>query len=220
MLSVAEITAKGEIYQFFASLYLKLPSEKSLEGLISLLPYLTEIFGESKEIIELKELLLAGQQRKEALSEYQQDFYDLFFVPASGRYAPAIESAVRYNKIWGETEIEVKERYRNANYFPEELEIYDPFKWIGMSDQLGFEVGYLAHLCKTETYASMEERKWIEEEKREFLTKNLLPFVEKYLELLTQVGDGTLYLPVTQLLLRFIQLDLEDIENDEVIRYA
>lgn len=205
MLTISTIVSREKMYQFFASIFLKEPSDALLRGINETLPLLSEALldGEAKD--RLEGLLSEYMDGKKGLMEWKQDYYDLFFVPVSGRYAPAIESVQMEGKLWGEAEREMAERYRRAWFYPEDLEIYDPIKALKMADFLGLELAYLAHLCNMETYSGMEMREKIEAEERETIMLHLLPWIKRYRPLFMKAGEDTLYAPM----LRFIELFLE-----------
>ncbi|WP_028986373.1 TorD/DmsD family molecular chaperone [Thermicanus aegyptius] len=214
MLNRSEITMREEMYQFFASFFLKEPSEGLLEGLRIVLPSLKEDFQGEEAILQLERLLTTYTEKGRRLEDFQQDFYDLFFVPISGRYAPAVESVLLHHQFWGEAERDLAERYRRAWFYPDDLEIYPPLKQLGMADYLGFELAYMAHLCNMETYSGMGIRKRVEQEEAEILDLHLLLFVNRYLPKLQEAGEETLYFPMLQLLQRFIEKDRQLLSCD------
>lgn len=219
MLSIAEITARENLYQFFASSLLKEPSKEFLQGLTEMLPYLKEIFTDVS-FSEWDDLLQSYQNGKITLQDLKQDFYDLFFVTVSGRYSPAVESIVLYQKMWAETEFEMAQRYEKAKFKPEDLQIFAPFKQLRMADLLGYELAYLAHLCKMETNSSMEVRQQIQLEELNLLEEHLIPFVQKYKETSSFLTKGTLYGVMIELILQFAQMDRQMILDSGVIEYA
>lgn len=220
MLSIAEITARENIYQFFTSLLLKEPSEQLVEGLIDTIPYLKEIFAEDVSFSEWDHFIKECNKENVKIDKLQQDFYDFFFVPTSGIYSPAVESITVYNKMWSETEIDLANRYEKVKFVPEDLDIYTPFKQLGMSDLLGFELGYMAHLCNMETYSTMEIRERVKEEELNMLETHLIPFINKYYDSIKPLADGTIYSLLVELIRTFVELDREFILNSGVISYA
>ncbi|MFV9511299.1 TorD/DmsD family molecular chaperone [Tepidibacillus sp. LV47] len=220
MLSIIEITAREQLYQFFASLFLKEPSREWLEGLIATTPYLKTLFAEEISFQEWDRLIDQYLQGDLTIEKIQQDFYDLFFVPVSGRYAPCVESIVRYNKMWGETEIDLRERYEQVKFIPEKLDIYLPIKQLAMSDHLGYELAYMAHLCNMETHSRMELRQRIQEEEIEMLEGHLIPFIKGYAESFISIATGTFYALFVQLVQKFLELDRQMILNSEVNGYG
>ncbi|MFT9486759.1 MAG: molecular chaperone [Tepidibacillus sp.] len=220
MLSIGEITAREHIYQFLTSMLLKEPTPELIQGLVDTLPYLKEIFAEEVSFDEWDQIIQNYQNGVKTIEELQQDFYDLFFVPTSGRYSPAVESIVIYNKMWGEIEVELANRYEAAQFVPENLDIYTPFKQLGMSDLFGYQLGYMAHLCGMETYSFMDVRGKIQEEELGMLEQHLIPFIAKYRESFDLDAQGTIYRVLIELIQQFIEMDRELILNSGVISYA
>lgn len=219
MLSIAEITARENLYQFFASSLLKEPSKEFLQGIIETAPYLKEIFTDVS-FSEWDQIFQNYQNGMITLPDLRQDFYDLFFVTVSGRYFPAVESIVLYQRMWSETEFEVAQRYEKVNFKPADLQIFVPFKQLGMADLLGYELAYLAHLCKMETNSSMELRRQIQLEELNMLEEHIIPFVQKYKDLSFFLTKGTLYGVLIDLILHFAQMDRQMILDSGVIEYA
>jgi len=220
MLSIAEISAREQIYQFLASSLLKEPSKELMDGLQEMLPLLKESFSSAISFDEWEDILQLYQKGIKTLQDLQQDFYDLFFVPNSGRYSPAVESIVLQHKMWTEIELEVAQRYEKVHFDPENLQVFIPFKQLKMADLLGFELAYMAHLCHIETYSSMETREKLHQEELNMLEKHLIPFVEKYKEHAATFMEGTLYRGLIDLILHFSETDRQLILNSGVIQYA
>ncbi|TCS82454.1 TorD/DmsD family molecular chaperone [Tepidibacillus fermentans] len=220
MLSISEITAREQLYQFFASLFLKEPSREWLEGLIVITPYLKELFADEISFQEWDQLIDHYLKGSLKIEEIQQDFYDLFFVPTSGRYLPAVESIVLYNKLWGETEVELAKRYEQTKFIPEQLDIFPSIRQLRMSDHLGYELGYMAYLCNMETHSRMEIRQQIQGEEIEMLEDHLIPFVKRYAETFIPIASGTFYGLFVQLLEKFLETDRQMILTSEVNCYG
>ena len=220
MLSISEITAREQLYQFLASLFLKEPSREWVEGLIVTTPHLKELFAEEVSFEEWDQWIDRFLQGEIKIEDIQQDFYDFFFVPTSGRYSPAVESIVLHNKMWGETEVDLAERFQQAKFNPESLDIYLPIKQLGMSDHLGYELAYMAHLCNMETHSEMEIRQRIRGEEIEMLEDHLIPFINRYIDGFLPAADGSLYAVFAQLIQKFIEIDRQMILTSEVNCYG
>jgi len=220
MLSISEITAREQLYQFFASLFLKEPSKEWMEGLIATTPHLKELFTDELSFLEWDLWVDRYLQGNLKIGDIQQDFYDFFFVPTSGRYLPAVESIVLDNQMWGEREIDLVERYDEAKFSPEQLDTYLPIKQLGMSDHLGFQLGYMAHLCNMETHSRMEIRQRIQGEEVEMLEDHLIPFTQQYTKSFVPLATGTVYGFFVQMIEKFIEMDRQMILNSEVNGYG
>ncbi|WP_339061096.1 molecular chaperone TorD family protein [Tepidibacillus marianensis] len=220
MLSISEITAREQLYQFFASLFLKEPSREWMEGLIVTTPHLKELFSDEISCTEWDQWMDRFHQGQLKIEEIQQDFYDFFFVPTSGRYSPAVESIVLDNQMWGEREIDLAERYEEAKFSPEQLDTYLPIKQLGMSDHLGFQLGYMAHLCNMETHSRMKIRQRIQGEEVEMLEDHLIPFIQKYTKEFLSLATGSIYGCFVQMIHKFVEMDRQMILNSEVNCYG
>lgn len=207
MLSISEIAARQDLYQFFSSMLLKEPNEELVEGLFQTIPYLKESFADQMTFEQWDEMHKQFQNGERTVEHIQQDFYDIFFVPISGKYSPAVESIILHNNMWGEVEREMAERFEKAQFTPEDLEIYVPFKQLGMSDLLGYQLAYMAHLCNMETYSSMEVRQQIQLEELDMIENHLIPVLQKYMEQNSASIQDTIYGPIVELLFHYIKMD-------------
>ncbi|PTQ55569.1 MAG: anaerobic dehydrogenase [Candidatus Carbobacillus altaicus] len=146
----------------------------------------------------------------------RQDFYDIFFVPYSNRYQPPIESVVRYQTIWGKPHQELSERYQQNGFDPyADPSIYTPFRMLGITDMLGFELAYLAYTLDQAQSIKFARDLWLQEA-RSFLSEHIIPFLQSYHRILNTYADDSLYAPWSTLTYDMMQHVLEGITSFSV----
>ena len=144
--------AKG--YEFLAGIFLKEPN-------VEVFQILKDWAASIEEDAELGVLLNRIEEKDPTLEGLTQEYYDLFFVPVSGRFVPPFEAAIRgafreegkktkFGSFWGSETAQISEIYKQIGFHPEELEIFEPLKQMNMPDHIGFELSFMAYLCQVE----------------------------------------------------------------------
>ncbi|WP_019851499.1 molecular chaperone [Desulfitobacterium sp. PCE1] len=145
-------------YELLAGIFLKEPTLEQFRTL--------QNWAAGLEDSSLKELLREIEEGDPELQELLQTYYDLFFVPVSGRFVPPFEAAIRgaqrqkgrkirYGGFWGDSTLQVRQIYQQIGFEPEKMNSFQPLKEMNIPDHIGFELSALACLCQAE--ASWEE---------------------------------------------------------------
>lgn len=145
---------RAKVYELFAGVFLK---EPTLEGLAILKNWAEDL----EEVSELNALLQEIETEDPELEALVQDYYDLFFVPVSGRFVPPFEAAIRgaqrqkgrktkFGGFWGNSTLELMHFYQGIGFDPKQLAVFQPLKESNIPDHLGFELCALAYLCYAE----------------------------------------------------------------------
>lgn len=140
-------------YELLASIFLNEPTWEQFRVLKKWAADLEESW--------LEELLREIEEGDPELEELQQTYYDLFFVPVSGRFVPPFEAAIRgarrqkggktkFGGFWGDSTLQISHIYQQIGFEPEKMTIFQPLKEMNIPDQIGFELAALAYLCQTE----------------------------------------------------------------------
>lgn len=143
---------RAKAYEFLAEIFLQEPDKEGITRLKSW------AHGNEQALLSLLEKIEAQDQELTVLC---QEYYDLFFVPVSGRFVPPFESAVRnalrkdgektkFGRLLGDETALVDALYRQTEFFPGRLPVFDPLKQLNVPDHLGFELAYMAYLCRLE----------------------------------------------------------------------
>ncbi|SDF42189.1 TorD/DmsD family molecular chaperone [Sporolituus thermophilus] len=216
MLSAGERSA---IYEIFASTYTKLPTVESLRDFMIFTEEITKIIDSpiSKRLAELAaERSAAAASSASALQALQQEYYDHFFVPCSGKYVPPFESAIKYNTLWSEDAVHCAACYETLGFEPRSLEIFPPLKEVAVPDHIGFQLAFMAFLTKGESVAEAESEGW-QGLQSQFLREHLLSWLPDYAAALAKTG-GEFYAALTALLAEFTSLDAGRMANSRRVR--
>lgn len=147
---------RAQGYEFLAGIFLKEPSPEGLKVLI-----LWSEAETKEESLKLEKILQEFPTNDPELLKLKQEYYDLFFVPVSGRYIPPYESAIRgavrlkkgkmkYGSHWGIPAQQLSDLYENTGFNPKALDIFEPLKETQLPDHLGLELSFMAYLCRLE----------------------------------------------------------------------
>ncbi|AHF07731.1 TorD/DmsD family molecular chaperone [Desulfitobacterium metallireducens] len=147
-------------YEVLAEIFLKEPSTEGMEGLKAWTDS-----GSTEKLLELKAILEKIQNEDSELMNLTQEYYDLFFVPVSGRFIPPFESTIRgakrekgkrikYGAHWGMQAHQLAALYEKVGFDPGTLEIFEPLKETKIPDHLGLELLFIAYLCRLEDKAA------------------------------------------------------------------
>ncbi len=142
---------RAQAYEFLAGIFLKEPSAEILSELKTWAGINAD--GESQV------LLAQIAQEDPLLDNLKQEYYDLFFVPVSGRFVPPFESAIisasrkegkktKFGSFWGLETTKVSDFYARAEFRPEQLTVFEPLRQINLPDHIGFELSFMAYLCR------------------------------------------------------------------------
>ena len=146
-----ELLAQARLLDFVASLYLRPPDIDVVEACMAAAP----VFGELLKDETLSRLMLqVGETDIESL---RGDYYDLFFVPVSGRYLPPYESVQREECLWGTLTHKVDAIYRATGFDFRELEVDSHWLAQGIPDHIGFEMAFVSALLCSQVEGPPEE---------------------------------------------------------------
>lgn len=208
---------RSDTYQFLALLLLTHPSERLVRSAGDLLA------------------MIGGEVNLErhTISAIQQEYYDRFFVPHSGRYVPPFESAVRgrgetggrikYGALMGSPAHQVMAAYQATGFDPWALEIYEPLKGVRVPDQIGFELAFMAWLADqevqvlTDADAAPEQAEGWRRFQLQFLELHLAQWAGDLARLAAQAGPG-FYADVLGAVAHWVREDLRDLEAGSWLR--
>jgi len=205
----------ADFYQFLASCFLKEPNRLWMQGAKNALDKLIQAGCLVPELQVIRHILEKNGE------DLEQAYYDLFFVPQSGRYVPPFESAVAggyerkngsyfYGNLAGKQEIAVGQYYAQMDFHWRNMDIYQPLKQIPFSDHIGFELAFVSFLCYQEQAWALEEekakiyRQW----RQEFLSRHLGRWIVKYSELVAIGSELAFYKSVIELAAAFVSHEL------------
>jgi putative dimethyl sulfoxide reductase chaperone len=145
---------RAKVYEFLAGIFLKEPNSEVFDLLKN---WVTSM----EEDTELSALLKRIKEKDPTLESLRQEYYDLFFVPVSGRYVPPFEAAIRgalreegmktkFGSFWGNETLQISQTYEQLGFRPEKLDVFEPLKQMNMPDHIGFELSFMAYLCQVE----------------------------------------------------------------------
>lgn len=172
---------RASIYEILAGSMLKEPNVQLMQSLQLLCKKTSQNMNPRKKLTKVLQEL----PKKKTT---QQDYYDLFVYPLSGRYIPPYESAMvegkeinglyRFGPMNGETTKKVEEIYSFFQFEPAQLNMFDPLKRLPLADHLGYELAFMSYLCYQESILKHGKESIVEWQKY-FLTNHLLPFIHK-----------------------------------------
>lgn len=202
-------------YEFLAGIFLKEPDTEVIK-----------IFKDKIEALdaadkdELSGIINSIQAQDPELKNLTQEFYDLFFVPVSGRFVPPFESAIRgaerqegkkikYGAHWGLQAHQLFDLYERMGFKPESLNIFEPLKQTKIPDHLGLELSFLAYLFRIEEVALQagQETTGLRQLQQEVLVNHLLGWLPQLTEDLEKVESSGYYSYFAHLALELCQED-------------
>lgn len=198
LLTDATQETRAEAYEFLAGIFLKEPSADILASLREWAQASSD-----QEGIALLDEISANDPSTESL---KQEYYDLFFVPVSGRFVPPYESAItaafrregkktKFGSFCGSETVEVSNLYERAEFHPEKLIVFEPLSQINLPDHLGFELSFMAYLCRLE--GEQENlglsTSGIRHLQASFLTRHLNRWLSLFIEDLNRVEQSGYY---------------------------
>lgn len=201
---------RTEVYKLLAYAYLNKPSKKLLQSLNQ-----TKSFFQ--EIIDAK----IPSYKKEDLKDIVQEYYDRFFIPKSGIYVPPFESAiknrtyeglkVKYGGLDSNETVHVKACYEIVDFKPEELEMFEPLRYITFPDHIAYEIAFMAYLCESQHYALSKGEKenvsrWSNLQKQ-FLQSHLGKWIRDLSSLTKSTKEG-FYSYLTDISASWVEFDL------------
>lgn len=216
---------RARAYEFLAGIFLKEPVTEVVKILKDWVQTAqgnqTDESEDEEQEDNLSEIFNRFETKDPELKGLTQEFYDLFFVPVSGRFVPPFESPIRgaerqegkkikYGSHWGLQTHRIFEYYERLGFQPEALNIFEPLKQTKIPDHLGFELSFLAYLCRLEEVAlqSGQETAGLRQLQQRILQDHLLGWLPQFIEDLERV-ESTGYYPY------FAQLALEWCQEQE-----
>ncbi|NOX80790.1 MAG: molecular chaperone TorD family protein [Deltaproteobacteria bacterium] len=139
-LNEEEQRAWVELLDFAADLYLNEPNPECLVGCRAAGRLLDGIFPEES----FPEMFAAAETGPAA--EILQEYFDLFFVPVSGRYLAPFEAAHREKYLAPELPVLIGRLYAETGFAPARLDIPSYMQSLNRPDHIGFEMAFLARL--------------------------------------------------------------------------
>lgn len=192
------VLARAKAYEFLAGIFLKEPTREALDELKTW----AKAGGEMQLLFLIEQLEAQDQE----LKELKQEYYDLFFVPVSGRFIPPFESAIRgalrtdgqktkFGALWGEETIKVSALYERMGFNPQLLPIFEPLRQLNLPDHIGAELAYMAYLCHLEAERQNLNPpvKAVQTFEKEFLRSHLLKWLPDFSEDLRKVHQSGFY---------------------------
>lgn len=210
---------RAKAYEFLAGIFLKEPTAEVFE--------LIKDWAESiEEETGLRSLLERIKEKDPSLEALTQEYYDLFFVPVSGRFVPPFEAAIRgalrgegkktkFGSFWGSETAQISEIYAGMGFRPQELDIFEPLKQMNIPDHIGFELSALAYLCQVEVNLaqnnqSLEAVRNLEKTLLEKHINRWLPLLKEDLERVESTGFYTYFVHLAGGLCKEEERILED----------
>ncbi|HVJ48183.1 molecular chaperone TorD family protein [Desulfitobacterium sp.] len=203
-------------YELLAGIFLKEPSPQ----VIQVLKAWTES-GTTGELLELAGILNRIQTHDPELLCLTQEYYDLFFVPVSGRFLPPFESAIRgaerskgkkikYGSHWGSPAHQLSDLYERVGFNPGALNIFEPLKETKIPDHLGLELSFMAYLCRMENKATNagQEISGIRQLQQRVLENHLLEWLPQFTAELLKLEVSRYYPYFAQLALELCQEEI------------
>lgn len=188
---------RARAYEFLAGIFLQEPSRQIFE-------FLKDWSAGLEEKTECESLLKRIEDNDPTLDTLKQEYYDLFFVPVSGRFVPPFEAAIqgairsegkktKFGGFWGNETLQISEIYNQIGFQPQALDIFEPLKEINVPDHIGFELAALAYLCQAEEDLTKNNQsiETVRHFQRTLLEKHLnrwLPHLKEDLERVESTG--------------------------------
>lgn len=209
------VLERARAYEFLAGIFLKEPATE----IIKILKEWVEAV-DAAERDELLEIINTIQAQDPELKDLTQEFYDLFFVPVSGRFVPPFESPIRgaerqegkkikYGSHWGLQAHRLIDHYERMGFKSETLNIFEPLKQTKIPDHLGLELSFLAYLYRLEDVALQadQETTGLHQLQHRILTDHLLGWLPQFTEDLEKVEATGYYSYFAHLALELCQED-------------
>lgn len=129
----------------------------------------------------------------------REDWNDLFFVPASGRFLPPLESARREGRLGGAPAAGARRAYQDAGFDPAALVVSPLWRALLPPDHLGVELAFLAALerCARRDAAQAQA---LRETARRFHAERVAPWAGQYGRELERNARSALYRGLGRLL--------------------
>lgn len=190
---------RAAAFEFLAGIFLKEPSVSIMNEV--------KIWAKEGKEPEMLPLLENIDREDPDLTGLTQEYYDLFFVPVSGRFVPPFESAIRgavrqdggatkFGPYWGDTTVKLAALYERTQFHPERLAVFEPLRQLNLPDHVGLELSFMAYLCCLE--AQQLERglsaKLIRKIQTDFLQEHLRGWVGLWVNDLEKVPQSGYYL--------------------------
>lgn len=208
---ILDARKRGDCYALIASFLLTEPHADTLGDMIGGLETLLDAMGETYHPIGI------GLSAKALAKQCAQTFYDVFFVPKSGRYVPPYASSLldydparkqAFGLLSARTAAQVQAYYDRVGFDPHALAVFAPWRQVGAADNIGFEFAFLANLCQQQAREEGEAAKEYERLEARFLKEQLLPCLPNFTRALSRT-DAALYAQVAQAALLWAQCDDE-----------
>jgi len=203
-----EKNAWADFLEFAAALYLNEPDEERLDKCREVGLNFREFFPE-----ELFAKMLVFVDR-DPCEEVRQEYFDLFFVPISGRYLPPFEAAHRERSMAAELPVSVQNFYGCVGFKPEKLEIPSYVRMLNRPDHSGFEMAFMGLMLKSpgqfDLDGKREQAKALFETARCFHSRHLGSWASHFGKKLTETADCHLYKALGHLTM-FIDRGLDEI---------
>lgn len=199
-----EAGARAKVYEFLASIFLKEPSQEVFQVLKN--------YAGMKNDSETLALFehIAGHDPE--LANLRQEYYDIFFVPVSGRFIPPFESTIhralrptnqkaKFGDFWGDKTMDVAALFEKMQFHPEQLPVFEPLRQLNIPDHVGFELSFMAYLCHLEETRS-KKGMGVENIRRletEFLDQHLNCWLPQFVDDLSQISQSGYYLHFAKL---------------------
>jgi TorA maturation chaperone TorD len=190
------ILARAALYNFFARVFGEPPTPDLLTALQEMFPNLTPV----------------------GLETLQQEYTSLLVGP-SDHYAPPYASIYLHPSqndkayLWGPEASAVEDLYRAAG-----LEITPGQSRV--PDHLALELQFLHHLCACEANSDIhgqpEETIQWRRQQQTFLQERLLPWLPRFVEKLKQAQPHPFYGAVGEIVLGFLQTELDALTTQSV----
>ncbi|KJR46757.1 hypothetical protein UF75_2883 [Desulfosporosinus sp. I2] len=202
--SMPDANGRAQAYEFLAGIFLKEPSQEILRNLQA-----WAAVSRDESAQALLDRIAADDPE---LGSLTQEYYDLFFVPVSGRFIPPFESSIlgalrqegkktKFGSFWGHETVEVGTLYERTEFQPERLAIFEPLRQVNLPDHLGFELSFIAYLCRLEEKQHQHglSTNGVFRLEQEFLDKHLNRWLPLLCSDLSRIEQSGYYLYFAQL---------------------